>query len=185
MIIIDSRVYKVIINLINCISDKTKIGDNAHWNGRIKMELSILQFRFNQFEMSDGVHPKRFSFVLVIWFYRKEINGRNHWLNNGIDSSRFEVRFFSNQSNIRIFQFSISPSNYSLVKWWLIIVVAIIFWRSSNVIFKLLFKYRFFRILKDSSYPFFPISNVFSFIKTILRYQREKSFVPSTALNRK
>lgn len=94
LIIIDSRVYKVIINLINCISDKTKIGDNAHWNGRIKMELSILQFRFNQFEMSDGVHPKRFSFVLVIWFYRKEINGRNHWLNNGIDSSRFEVRFF-------------------------------------------------------------------------------------------
>ena len=92
---IDSRVYKVIINLINCISDGTKIGDNAGPSTvvRIKMELSILQFRFNQFEMSDGVHPKRFSFVLVIWFYRKEINGRNRWLNNGVDSSRFEVRF--------------------------------------------------------------------------------------------
>lgn len=68
LIIIDSRVYKVIINLINCISDGMKIGDNAGPSTvvRIKMELSTLQFHFNQFEMSDGVRPRRFSFVLVI-----------------------------------------------------------------------------------------------------------------------
>lgn len=45
---------------------------------RIKWNSRLEQFRFNQFEISDGVYSRRFSFVFSNLILQ-EINRHNRW----------------------------------------------------------------------------------------------------------